>query len=202
MTQHPPYTIAIIGGIACGKSAALQFFHEKKIEVFSADIIAKQLTQIGTDEYRAIITHIGSDILLPNQELDRAKLRNLLISNLKFKLWLESLLHPKIKTLLIEARNYAQSPYCVLEIPLLKSKDDYQINRVLCINCRTETQIARLKTRNLSEHDIQGMLDLQIPLKQRLELADDILENDGDLNEFYLRLEQLHQQYLLASVRH
>lgn len=202
MKIHSPYTIAIIGGIACGKSSALQFFKDKKIEVFSADIIAKELTQIGTQEYLKIVSKLGPSILQANQELDRSKLRNLLINNSSFKQWLESLLHPKIKSLLLEAKNHAKSPYCVLEIPLLKSKDDYQINRVLCINCSPNTQISRLKTRQLSKEDIQGMLDLQIPFKERIALADDILENNGNLDDFYQKLEDLHQKYVFASSHH
>jgi len=189
-------TIAIIGGICCGKSTALKFFQDKHIACFSADDVARQLTQINTLEYNLILQHVGSDCLHPNDELNRGYLRQKMLQDASFKQWLEQLLHPKIKQLLLQARDKAHGPYCVLEIPLLKDKQSYCIDRVLNIDCGLEQQIYRLHSRGLSPDDIQGLLNHQVARELRDAITDDRIINNGDFHSFYHQLEQLHQYYL------
>lgn len=202
MIDRSPFTIAIIGGIACGKTTALNFFKQQQIMTVSADEIAKQLTQIGTKEYIAIVAKLGKTILQKNNELNRTKLRNLLITSPDFKIWLESLLHPQIKKILLHIKKECKSPYFVMEIPLLKNKNDYKIDKVLCLHSASKIQMTRLEQRNLSKQDIHGLLDLQIPYEQRIKLADDIIENNGNLEELNLALEKIHQKYLILAKHH
>lgn len=193
------FTVALIGGIASGKSSALAFFQEKNITCISADTIAKRLTEKHTPDYQAIAQYLGSDYLDAHGGLDRSKIRKHLLHSPTFKQWLEQLLHPKIRHQMLELRNQATSLYCVLEIPLLKDKKSYGIDEVLCINCDEKKQIQRLQQRHLTEEEIQGLLAAQIPLQQRIELADVVINNDGSIQNFYQALEPLHEKYLKLS---
>ena len=195
----PMFTVALIGGIASGKSSALAFFQEKNITCISADTIAKRLTEKNTPDYQAIAQYLGSDYLDAHGGLDRSKMRKHLLHSPAFKQWLEQLLHPKIRRQMLELRNQATSPYCVFEIPLLKDKKSYGIDEVLCINCDEKKQIQRLQQRHLTEEEIQGLLAAQIPLQQRIELADVVINNDGSIQNFYQALEPLHEKYLKLS---
>jgi dephospho-CoA kinase len=198
MPSSHPYAIGLIGGIACGKSTALDYFKAQDIETFSADSIAKQLTQKGTPFYQAIINHIKSPILTEDNELDRAKLRQLLIHNPEFKQWLERLLHPEIKQQLIQKSQKAKSPYCVLEIPLLQDKATYPLNTILSIESTPILQKQRLALRGLNDTEILGLLNIQTPKSLRLQIADDVIENTGNKEELYKKLEKLHHSYLKA----
>jgi dephospho-CoA kinase len=188
--------IGLIGGIACGKSTALEFFQDQGIDCFSADKIAHQLLKSGTTIHQAIIERLGTKAQEKNGELNRAYLRQLLIEQIDFKIWLEELMHPEIQKQLQKLLKSVNSNYCVLEIPLLKDPKLYHIQRILCIDCNEKNQIKRLKQRQLNSQEIQGLLALQIPRQFRLDMADDILENNQDKASFQKKLQALHQRYL------
>lgn len=194
-----PYTIALIGGIACGKSTALNFFTQQGIETFSADVIAKQLLAKNTKFYHAIIDHLGKKLLTPDGELNKHFLRQLLIHHPEHKRWLEQLLHPEIKRLLIKARNQVKSPYCVLEIPLLIDKTSYPVDKILSIESHTTLQRERLTSRQLSPNEIEGLLSIQTPKATRMQIADDVIDNNENKQELFETLKELHQRYLKAA---
>ena len=190
------YKVGLIGGIASGKTAALQYFKTLGIETFSADEVARQLTQKNSPCFNTILSKCGQEYLLANGELNRGMLRQKLIQEPAFKHWLESLLHPLIQATLIDKMNACQTPYCIVEIPLLKEKAPYHLDRVLYIKALPKTQQSRLATRGLSDSHIQGMLQLQIPEHEREQLADDIVINDKTLEELHHQIDKLHQFYL------
>lgn len=191
------YTIALIGGIASGKSTLLKMFRDLGIECFSADEIARDIVKINQPAYLAIVHHLGQDYLLPNQELDRAKIRIKMLNDSHFKTWLEHLTYPLIRKSLQEARKNTKSPYCVLEIPLLKNKADYQIDRVLLIQTTPERQKDFLKQRGLTDDEISKLLQAQIPEHIRLQLADDIIDNSQSIETLEKKIKKLHRIYSL-----
>ncbi len=191
--------IGLIGGIASGKSTALQFFLDQGVECFSADKIAHQLLAQGQSTYQAICKHLGDEVKLENGDINRSKLRERLILQPTFKIWLEKLMHPQIQKKLIDLAKLAKSPYCVLEIPLLKDPKVYQIQRVLYIDCKPATQIQRLQQRQLTPEEINGLMKLQVPHTERIKMATELIENSGNLKLFYQQLAQVHQLYLDLS---
>jgi dephospho-CoA kinase len=193
------YSIGLIGGIASGKSTVLKMFRELGIECFSADEIAREIVQINQPAYLAIVEHLGKDYLLPNQELDRAKIRKKMLDDKDFKLWLEQLTHPIIRARLLEAKNHALSSYCVLEIPLLKNKVDYQLDQVLLIQTTSKRQKEFLKVRGLTDDEITNILQAQIPEHIQLQLADNIIDNSQSMDELKKQIQTLHQNYLLMN---
>jgi dephospho-CoA kinase len=193
------YTVALIGGIACGKSTALNFFSRHNIPCASADVFAKTLLNQGTHAYQVLLTKLGHDYLNSDGEFDRSKLRKLLLEDKDFKIYLESLLHPLIQQQMLEWQKNLAAPYCVLEIPLLQDKKSYLIDRVLCIQSDSSLQKLRLKQRMLDDGEIQGLLAVQIPHALRLKLADDVIDNDGTIADFENQLNECHQKYLKLS---
>lgn len=194
------YSVGLIGGIACGKSTVLKIFRELGIECFSADEVAKEIMQPHQSAYQKILEHLGHEYLLPNQELDRAKIRKKMLADGDFKYWLEQLTHPLIRKRLQELQNNAQSPYCILEIPLLKNKKDYHLDRILLIQSNPNRQKEFLKQRGLSEAEIQPLLQAQIPENIRLALADDIIDNTQSFETLAVNVQALHQKYSLKPL--
>lgn len=196
------YTIALIGGIASGKSTALQLFRDLGVECYSADEIARDILRNPQPAYQTIVKRLGKDFLQPNQELDRAKLRIKMLNDSHFKTWLEQLTHPIIRKTLQTARDQAQTPYCVLEIPLLKNKSDYQIDRVLLIQTTPQRQENFLKLRGLKADEILKILQMQVPESIRFQLADDIIDNSQTLGGLAEKIEKLHQFYQINAQHH
>lgn len=196
MMTHPPYTIALIGGIASGKSSILNFFEKLGIKTISADVIAKEILKKKQPAYVAIVNHLGPSILLDNQELNRAHLREKLISEPSFKKWLENLTHPIIQKKILESIQQAKSVYCVVEIPLLQNRTDYPIDRVLWVNTPEDKQRIYLKARGLKPYEIEGLLKIQIEKNQQKSLADDIIENVASLQKLEQEVQALHTKYI------
>ena len=77
------FLVGITGGIATGKTLACDFFKKKKIEIVDADEISRSLQEVGEKGYEEVVKAFGKDILKPNKELDKAKLRKIIFSDQK-----------------------------------------------------------------------------------------------------------------------
>ena len=193
--------IGLTGGIASGKSSVSELFSRRGIPVIDTDIISRQLLDIDQPGYHQLLNHFGRGILLKNQQIDRLQLRRLVFNNKIEKEWLEAMLHPVIyqKTQqLIETNNAAA--YVLVVIPLLFESDFAAlVDRVLVIDCSAETQIRRLLARdNIDRALANQMLAQQWNNKDRLAQADDVIDNDNDL-DLDRQVTKLHTQYLALA---
>jgi dephospho-CoA kinase len=186
-------TLIIIGGIASGKSTALNCFKQLGIDCYSADEISRELVIKDAFCYHQILAKCGPACLNPDTSLNRDYLRQLLLKDRDFKHWLEELLHPLIRQTLIEKAKLNQKAYCVLEVPLLKCKDDYPNSKVLYIHTKLAKQKLFLKNRNLSDAEIESLLAIQIPANLSLKLADFVIENNGTLTDLAEKIKDIHQ---------
>lgn len=193
-----PYTIALTGNIATGKSSAIACFQSLGIEVISADIIARELTLKGQPALLAIKEHFGERALNNKGELDRAYLRDHIFAHPEARVWLENLLHPLIRKA-IEARiTTVRSVYVVIEIPLLKHREDYPyLDRVLVLLADFEQKIERVMARDhCDRHKALAILNTQADDQHLQSLADDLLVNNGSIQELSVEIKKLHTRYL------
>ncbi|KFA58605.1 dephospho-CoA kinase [Gilliamella sp. Choc4-2] len=192
------YVVALSGGIASGKSTIANLFANLGVPIIDADIIARQVVQVGTDAFSQIVKHFSQEILLPNGDLDRSQLREIIFNNDHERLWLNSLLHPIIhkETQLLLAKQYAI--YVIWVVPLLIENNLNEFaDRVLIIDTPKSLQLARLVKRDhVDELLAEKMILSQVTSSKRLSYADDIIKNDGDLSSLTLQVNKLHQQYL------
>ena len=194
-------TVGLTGGIASGKTTVSDLFSSLGTPVIDTDVISRELLEIDHPGYRPVLEHFGSEILLRDGQIDRAKLRRLIFNSETEKLWLESRLHPMIyqqtEQLIEQNLNAA---YVIIVVPLLfESNFRSLVSRVLVIDCSPHTQIARLMARdNIDRELAKQMLAQQWDNQARLEQADDVIANDGDSN-LARQVTKLHQQYLALS---
>lgn len=192
------WVLGLTGGIGCGKTAVSNMLAEFGITIVDADIIARQVVEPDTDGLKAIIAHFGSEILDEHGGLNRGELRARIFSNAEQKTWLNTLLHPLIRTKLITDLNNAQSDYVVLVAPLLFENElDSYCNRTLLIDVPKEVQILRTTKRdNISVEQANSIIAAQMSREHKQQKADDILNNDRNLNDVKQDLLTLHQSYL------
>lgn len=192
------YFIGLMGNIASGKSAAVSFFKEQAITTISADEVARELVAAKQPALAQIATHFGSIIIGPSGELDRQALRDIIFANPQERLWLEELLHPLIRKTIKEKVFNSTSPYTIIEIPLLKAREDYPfLNRVLIILASSQRQLERLRQRDkVSREQAMAILAAQPDLASRMNLADDVVLNDGNLADLEKKIKKMHQYYL------
>ncbi|MCX8669897.1 dephospho-CoA kinase [Gilliamella sp. B2865] len=192
------YIVALSGGIASGKSTIAHLFAQLGVPIIDADIIARQVVEVGTPALEQITKHFSQEILLENGELDRSQLREIIFNNDHERLWLNNLLHPIIAQ--ETQKQFAQQTklYVIWVVPLLIENNLHQLaDRVLMIDIPEALQLERLINRDrISESLAKKMIATQVCLTDRLAFADDIIVNDGDLESLKIQVDNLHKQYL------
>ncbi len=188
----PQKIIGLTGGIASGKSTVASYLQEHYgLLVFDADIYAREAVVEGSPILEKIIDRYGAEILLAGskdgltKQLDRRRLGEIIFSNPTEKQWLEQQIHPFVRQCL--ERDIAQNPTqnLVLVVPLLiEAQMTDLVNQVWVVACTQEQQLARLISRDqLSPAAAQGRIDSQMPIDQKIPLADVVLDNTGDRAE-------------------
>ncbi|WP_273764567.1 dephospho-CoA kinase [Aeromonas hydrophila] len=193
------YVVAITGGIGSGKTTVANQFAELGIEVVDADVIAREVVEPGTPALATIAAHFGSDVITPDGQLNRRRLRERVFTDPQAKGWLNALLHPLIRTEMQRQCAAARSPYCLLVVPLLvENRLTALANRVLVIDVDEATQIERTCRRDgVSREQAQAILTAQASRAERLAAADDVLDNqNGTPEAIKSRILALHETYL------
>lgn len=192
------FILGLTGGIGSGKSAASEFFEQQGIVIVDADIVAREVVQPNQPAWQAIVDRFGAEVLQDDGQLNRAWLRAKVFADANERVWLEQQTHPRIRDSIISQLQQAASPYSILASPLLfETKQSLFTRRSLVIDVPEDVQLIRACTRDgNNEEQIRRIMAAQMPRQQRLELADDVVDNSGDLERLYQQLEPLHELYL------
>lgn len=192
-----PYTIALTGGIASGKTLVSDEFKKLGVPVIDTDVIAHQIVEPGQQALREIENTFGANIIDKNGRLKRKNLRELIFTDPEARRKLESILHPKIRKKVNQAIVKVKHNYCILVIPLLAERGAYpNIDRVLVVDVDPETQIARIMVRdNASRQQAEQALASQASRELRLSVADDILKNSGSRKMIQFIVSKLNKKY-------
>lgn len=193
------YVVAITGGIGSGKTTIANQFAELGIDVVDADVIAREVVESGSPALAAIADHFGPDVITPDGQLDRRRLREQVFSDPSAKAWLNALLHPLIRSEMQRQCAAARSPYCLLVVPLLvENKLTGLANRVLVVDVDEATQIERTCRRDgVTTEQAKAIIAAQASRSERLAAADDVIENgNGSEMAIKARILTLHETYL------
>ena len=95
------FVIGLTGGIGSGKSTVGELFTDIGVPVIDTDQLSREIMTRGSHSLKKIVNFFGHEVLLKNHELDRKHLRKLVFSDSNKRQWLEQLLHPKIRELLL-----------------------------------------------------------------------------------------------------
>ncbi|MCH8498127.1 MAG: dephospho-CoA kinase [Marinobacter sp.] len=194
--------LGLTGGIGSGKSTVVKAFADCGVHWVDADNVAREVVEPGSPALAAIAAHFGDTILTPEGQLDRAALRAIVFREPEEREWLEHLLHPLIRTTLVEqlrspGADYAL-PYVILVSPLLLETDQHHLaDRVLVVDVPVERQIERTMARDNNPRDqVERIIAAQMPREQRLSRADDVVNNDQALSAVKDEVLRLHHRYL------
>ena len=196
------YTVGLTGGIASGKSAVSARFQALGAGVVDTDVGARVVVEPGQSGLDAIVDCFGRQMLGADGRLDRAALRALIFSDADARRRLEALLHPRIRDWALQELAACQAPYCLLVVPLLVESGALLklVDRVLVVDVPENLQRRRLQQRDgLSEDQVNAALAAQATRAQRLAIADDVIENTGDLTRLSGLVEALHRRYLALA---
>lgn len=190
--------VGVTGGIGSGKTAATDRFQALGIKVVDADLASRIVVEPGRPALLAIAEHFGAGVISADGSLDRHALRTIVFAHPEERRWLEQLTHPLIAQEILHQLQSSTSAYTVLASPLLlESGQARMAQRVLVIDVPEDLQIARTTRRdNTDAAGVQAIIAAQMPRAERLASADDIIVNDGTLEDLHRAVDQLHQHYL------
>lgn len=204
--------VGMTGGVACGKSTVAKAFQGMGVTVLDADVIARDVVKKGQPALMAIAETFGNEYILPNGDLDRVRLGDLVFSDKQSLNKLEAITHPLIRQALIEAieqvsrsvpLSTSSMPYMLVDIPLLIEKGYVDMfERILVIDCLPQQQLERMLRRQaMTEAKAKGILSNQLNREQRLAVASDIIANHGTKNALVEQVEKFHSHMLKEAAQ-
>lgn len=194
--------VGLTGGIASGKTTVARFLREAGVPVLDADSLGHLVLEPGGVAHRAVIDRFGKQILAEDgATIDRQKLGGLVFDDPSRRAELEALTHPAIAALarrgleLIAERGVQLAVY---EAALLVETGVHKsLAALIVVSCSLARQVERLCARDgLTPHAAAARIASQLPLEEKIAVADYVIENDGDLDV----LEQQTRE-VLARIR-
>ncbi|MFD2681552.1 dephospho-CoA kinase [Bacillus seohaeanensis] len=195
--------IGLTGGIASGKSTVSTFLKHKGFTVVDADIAARTVVEVGKPAYNEIVTKFGKEILCKeNNKINREKLGSIVFSNEEKRNLLNGIVHPAVRKEMLDQKEKAFASgkrTVIMDIPLLyESNLTWMVDRTIVVYVDAETQLNRLMERNsLSKEDALARIDSQFPLKDKVSLADVVIDNNGSITNTEFQLEELLERWNL-----
>ena len=192
--------IGLTGGIGSGKSTVAGFLTEAGAAVIDSDAISRGLTATGGAALPLIAAEFGAAMLGSDGALDRAQMRALVFSDASAKRRLEAILHPLIGAAVDRDAAAADRELIVFDVPLLVESGRWRarVDRVLVVDCREATQLARVVLRGWTAEAAQAVIDQQATRRARRACADAVIHNDDG---FALADLRVHVQALAARWR-
>jgi len=188
--------IGLTGSIATGKSTVSLMFDEFNIPVVDADKLSREVVRPGEEAYNEIVAAFGKQILREDQTLDRDKLGQIIFADEAKRNTLNQIVHPAVRKKMIEKRDayVKQKEKCiVLDIPLLfESKLTGFVDKSIVVYVDEAVQLKRLMDRNgYAKEEAMQRISSQIPVKEKADLADEVIDNNGSKIESCRQLESI-----------
>jgi dephospho-CoA kinase len=147
-----------------------------------------------------IIKRFGTDIII-NDVLDRKKIREIVFNDKKQLIWLQKLLDPVIKKLVIAEIEYLMSnafpDYLILEIPRTCDFNIFGVNRILFVDSANEDRIKRVMARdNISEEMVKKIIKIQ---EKNDMVVNDYIYNDKSIADLKNEVLKLHKKYSIIG---
>jgi choline/glycine/proline betaine transport protein len=180
------FHVGLTGGIASGKSLVGKQLGELGALVVDADRVAHDVVIPGSEALAEIREVFGGDVITDGGELNRYALAKIVFGNTSARERLNAIVHPRVRQE-IERRIREAGPHAVVvvDLPLLVETDSAQeFDVVLTVEAPAETRVARLvHERGFSMQQAWQRIDAQANDAERREIADEVILNDGSLND-------------------
>ena len=188
--------IGVTGNIGSGKSTVCQFLAELGAAVIDADEAAQEVYKPHSQVWQKIIDTFGTEVLQPNGEIDRVKLAQLVFSNPEALAQLNEIVHPEAYQLVKERiKNYRRlgTKVVALEAALLiEANWTTLVDKVWLVTASPDIALQRLTSHpGADRNQILARLKSQTPDEKKMKSADEVIYNEGDINELHKKITAL-----------
>ncbi|MDN4607281.1 dephospho-CoA kinase [Sporosarcina sp. F6_3S_P_2] len=180
--------IGLTGSIATGKSTVSRMLKEKGYPVVDADEISRQVVEPGSIVLDKIADVFGEDVIDQNGRLNREKLGSLIFKDKSQRKKLNEIMHPAVRQEMIRQKeSWLEKGFntVIMDIPLLfESKLESYVEKIIVVTATPAIQRERLIARNsLSGEEADARINSQLPITEKEEGADAVINNNDTLEE-------------------
>lgn len=179
----------LTGGIASGKSTVSRFFSEAGALIIDADKISREVVSKGTTGYDEILSFFGRTILLPDGEIDRKRLGEIIFNDPEKKAHLDSIVHPRVfersAEMIAQIATHTPDAVVILDIPLLlEAGMGSDLAEVIVVYVPEITQLERLMKRDgIDKQSAMARIRSQIPIEEKRKRATVVIDNSHTLSD-------------------
>jgi dephospho-CoA kinase len=198
--------VGLTGGIACGKSTISRMFRDLDIPILDADPLAHELLEPGQPVYDQVLAEFGEAVLASDKSIDRAKLGPIVFADPEKLKRLNQIIHPHIVE--IVDRWFATldqpggPPIAIVEAALLiEAGYRPKLNCLIVVRCTAGQQLGRLRERGLNEIQAQQRINSQIPIEDKIKVADEIIDGGTSFEETSRQVRDLTTRLKLQAAK-
>ena len=190
------FIVGVTGGIGSGKTLVTDAFAAKGVVIADADEAARHIVEPGQPALAQIVAHFGEGITDSSGRLDRPKLREIVFNDVDARRQLESFTHGRIMEALANQLQSATSAYAMLVLSAGLGNSPL-IDRMLVVDADESVRVHRVMARDgSSESLVRQIMASQPSSEERRNIADDVIENNGDTTTVLNEVDRLHHVYL------
>ena len=195
------FIVGVTGGIGSGKTLVTDAFAAKGVVIADADEAARHIVEPGQPALAQIVAHFGEGIIDSSGRLDRPKLRGIVFNDVVARRQLESFTHRPIMEALANQLQSATSAYAMLVLSAGLGNSPL-IDRMLVVDADESVRVHRVMARDgSSESLVRQIMASQPSSEERRNIADDVIENNGDTTTVLSEVDRLHHDYLELAHR-
>lgn len=196
--------IGLTGGIVSGKSTVARMFKDLGAKIVDADKLGHKVILPQETAWKRIIKIFGKDILQKDQTINRKKLGKIVFANQNLLKKLNKITHPEIIKLIKKeislAKNDSKEEKNILIIDaalIYETKIDRLMDKIIVVYLDEEEQLKRLiKRNNLSKKEALQKIKSQIPLKEKIEIADYVIDNSNSLDKTREQVKKIWENFI------
>lgn len=186
----------LTGGIGSGKSSVAARFRERGLPVIDADRLAREVVAPGSAGLAEIVEAFGVGVLDSDGGLDRARVADIVFNDEGKRRKLNAITHPRVRDLALQRvmqLGEEGEVLCCYEVPLLiESGLTEMLRPVVVVSVAEDVQVARTVKRDAStEAQARARIAAQMPLAEKVKLADYVIDNSGTLDELRRRADEV-----------
>ncbi|MTJ06492.1 dephospho-CoA kinase [Anabaena sp. UHCC 0204] len=184
--------IGLTGGIATGKSTVANYLATAyNLPILDADIYARDAVSVGSPILSQIAEKYGTEIILHDGNLNRAKLGEIIFNQPEERDWVESVIHPYVRNCFDQAIKESSANTLILVIPLLfEANLESLVNQIWVVSCSAQQQQQRLIERNnLTPEQAAARINSQLPISEKIARADVNLDNSSTLESLLQQID-------------
>jgi dephospho-CoA kinase len=189
--------VGLTGSVGTGKSTVTKFFRQLGAYIIDWDELARAVVRPHSKAWKEIVEYFGKDFLNEDLTINRQKLAEVVFSDKEKVTKLNHIVHPEVlkedERMTSEIKSLDPDALIIKDIPLLfELTRPVYVDKIVVVSASEQTQLRRLEGKGITREDAQSRIKSQLPLEEKIESSDFIINNDGPLEETKKQVEEIY----------